>query len=84
MPQVVESLTVPELHRLARARGREHHVVALRLRWLAQYLADLMPYAVAVGYRMAKQDRRLEPLKLKPWMDSCPGFDPKLVRRRKP
>jgi hypothetical protein len=83
MPSVVDSLTVPELDRLARARGQEHHSVALRLRWLAQYIADVMPWAVAVGYRMAKQDRRLEPPKMKRWMDSCPGFDPKLARQRK-
>jgi hypothetical protein len=83
MPSVVESLTVPELNRLARARGLEHHRVALRLRWLAQYLEDLMPWAVAVGYRMEKANKRLEPPKIKRWMDSCPGFDPKLVRRRK-
>jgi hypothetical protein len=84
---VVDTLTEPELLRLMRARAKDRHRTALCLRWLARLLSEMLPYSVAVGYRMARATtesgklHKIERLDLEPYLDAVPGYDPKLARR---
>jgi len=82
LPEAVDSLTVPELRRLALARGRERHFEAARLRWLVITLSEVVRHGVAVGYRQAKSDRRLPESDLEKRLDLVPGWDRKAARVR--
>jgi hypothetical protein len=81
--RMVAELTVPEMEQFARSRllakKYERHFSAIQLQWFVAVMYEAMTHAVAVGYRMAKSDKRLPELKLQKWLDRVPG----LVREKK-